>query len=71
MPFLKDNATSVSCALQVNEALSDSPADMLDFSMKQELQQVHTALALQLARFSAVMLALHILCLPQMPAWTC
>jgi len=27
--------------MQVNEALSDSPADLLDFSMKQELEQVH------------------------------
>lgn len=26
--------------MQVNEALSDSPADLLDFSMKQELEQV-------------------------------
>ena len=26
--------------LQVNEGLSDSPADLLDFSMKQELEQV-------------------------------
>ena len=26
--------------LQVNEGLSDNPADLLDFSMKQELQQV-------------------------------
>ncbi len=27
-------------AVQVNEGLSDSPADLLDFSMKQELEQV-------------------------------
>ena len=42
----RSSATSTGASVslvevQVNEGLSDSPADLLDFSMKQELEQVH------------------------------